>query len=185
MRVSLVRVTSGVAVLAMLLAAGNARAQQQRTEDFTLFALAVAPTALTSIGFDLAMLGSLAGDGTVRRGYAITGLVFSLINGLMTLAALSAAPTNAGGARYTVPLCWASIAVTGATGALSIYSFSHSPPARSLPPSEPDPVEVPTPRPARVPAPRVDSGPGIDFLPTLTRTPAGLLTGGASLLMRW
>lgn len=175
MRRPWVRVASAVAVTAMLLTARQARAQQ-RAEDFTFFALGVAPPAALTLGFDLAMINSLSGDGTVRRGFAINGLVFSLINGLMSLVGLAAAQANPGAMRYTVSFCWAGVALTGASGALAIYSFGHPPkPVREAP----APAETGAPRSGLRPAPTVE------LLPSLGLTPAGSPTGGASLSLRW
>ena len=179
MRRWLVRWTSSVAVAAMLLTSREVGAQQ-RTEDFTLFGLAVAPPAVMTIGFDLAIIGSLASDGTVRRGLAINSLVFSLVTGVMSLAALATSQNNPGGARYTVPFCWTAIALTGASGALSVYAFTHPP---KPPPVEVEPVE--TPRPLRPPPQRLDPGSRVEVVPFLGQTPAGSLTGGASLWVRW
>jgi hypothetical protein len=169
MRQSLLRVASVLAVLAMLFTAREARAQQ-RAEDFTFFAIAVIPPAAMSLIFDLAMLGSLASDGTVRRGFAVNGLVFSLVNGLFSAVTLLSAQGNPTGMRYTIPFCWASLALSGASSAVAIYSFGHAP--------KPAPVE-------REREEAQAQAPTLELIPSLGLTPAGSPTGGASVSLRW
>ncbi|MHB8873836.1 MAG: hypothetical protein ACYC8T_09150 [Myxococcaceae bacterium] len=174
------RVVSGVALAALLLGAREARAQQNNGEDLLVLAYMVGPPSVALLLFDTAMIVSLAGDGTARRGFAINGVVFSGLNGLMALSALSVAQANRNGSNTYLPLTYAALALSVASTGLSIYALIRgrvpAPGYEAPPPASPGP---PARSPVRTP------GPQLDFAPYFAITPGGSLSGGGALSGRW